>query len=68
MHFMSQLQTEMIAEVTAGHVVLYLLSILLPLSLALLHLAALLLLPFLLLSLTHYRKRQNVSFSFLSSL
>lgn len=60
---MSQLQTEMIPE---DHVVLYLLSILLPLSLALLHLAALLLLPFLLLSLTHYREKTKCLF-FISS-
>lgn len=47
-------------EVPADHVVLYLLGVLLPLSLALFHLAALLLLPLLLLSLTHYRSRHNV--------
>lgn len=41
------------------HVALYLLCVLLPLSLALLHLAALLLLPLLLLSLTHCKRRKH---------
>lgn len=45
----------------------YLLGVLLPLSFALFHLAALLLLPLLLLSLTHYRKRHNLSFLILFS-
>lgn len=57
----------MIAEVTADDVILYLLSVLLPLSLALLHLAGFLLLPLLLLSLTHYGKRQNNNDSSITS-